>query len=111
MIGMCTKQRCCNVSGCRISKPNSLHSAIGFKQKKTISNSLFAEEVLDRYQSAVFTSGKFVFGQSVYDKVLSNYSTPLTFNKYLALSDDKKLPIDNMVNSFQALNVIGGARH
>jgi hypothetical protein len=93
---MCTKQRC-NESGLEYQNLTTLHSAIGFKQKKTISNSIFAEEVLDRYESAVFTSGNFVFGQSVYDKVLSNYSIPLTFNEYLALSDDKKLPIDNTV--------------
>jgi hypothetical protein len=77
---------------------STLHSALAFRQKKNVSNSIFAEEVLDRYGSATFTCGKFVFGQSVYEKVLSNCSTPLTFKEYLALSDDKQSTIDDIVS-------------
>jgi hypothetical protein len=63
----------------------------------TISNSDFVEEVLDRYGSAIFTCGKFCFGQSIYDKVLTNYLTPMSFKEYLALSDIEQSPIDDIV--------------
>jgi hypothetical protein len=75
----------------------TVHSAAGFKQKKNISDAAFAEEVLDRYESAIFTSGKFVFGQSVYDKVLANYNHPMTFKEYIKLSDAEQAPIDDIV--------------
>jgi hypothetical protein len=75
----------------------SVHSAVGFKQKKNVSNSTFADQVLDRYESSIFTSGKFVFGQAVYDKVLSAYTKPMTFKEYMKLSDDEQIPIDNIV--------------
>jgi hypothetical protein len=75
----------------------SVHSAAGFKQKKTVSNSAFADEVLDRYESAVFTSGKFVFGQAVYDRVLSSQSSPMTFKQYINASNDKQDEIDRLV--------------
>jgi hypothetical protein len=75
----------------------TLHSAVGFKQQNNISNSVFAEEVLDRYESAVFTCGKFSFGRSIYDKVLANYSTPMTFEEYMLLNDDEQSPIDDIV--------------
>jgi hypothetical protein len=61
---------------------SNMHSAIGFRQKKSVSDSAFAEQVLDRYGSAIFTSGKFTFGQSVYDKVLANHSTLMSFKEY-----------------------------
>jgi hypothetical protein len=55
---------------------------------------LHSDEVLDRYESVIFTCGKFIGGQSIYDKVLSNYSTPMTFKEYLILSDANQEPID-----------------
>jgi hypothetical protein len=76
---------------------HTLHSAVAFKQKNTVSNSDFAEEVLDRYGSAIFTCGKFCFGQSIYDKVLTNYSTPMSFKEYLALPDADQSPIDDII--------------
>jgi hypothetical protein len=75
----------------------TLHSAVGFRQVKSVADADYADEVLDRYESAIFTCGKFIFGQSVYDKVLKRYSTPMTFKEYLALSDDDQLPIDTIV--------------
>jgi hypothetical protein len=62
---------------------STLQSAVGFRQKKNISNDKYAEEVADRYDSAIFTCGKFAFGQSVYDKVLAKYSTPMTLRNIL----------------------------
>jgi hypothetical protein len=76
---------------------STVHSAVGFKQKKSVNNAEFAKEVLDRYGSAIFTSGKFVFGQAVYDKVLLNYSTPMTFKEYINLTDAEQVPIDKIV--------------
>jgi hypothetical protein len=57
----------------------SVHAAVCFRQKKSVSNAAYADEVLDRYESSIFTSGKFVFGQAVYDSVLSDLPTPKTF--------------------------------
>jgi hypothetical protein len=34
-------------------KLSTMHSAIGFRQKKSISNFIFVEQVLDRYGSAI----------------------------------------------------------
>jgi hypothetical protein len=75
----------------------TLHSAVGFRQVKSVADADYADEVLDRYESAIFTCGKFIFGQSIYDKVLKSYSTPMTFKEYLALSDNDQIPIDNIV--------------
>jgi hypothetical protein len=52
---------------------STMHSAVGFRQEKSVNNSVFAEQVLVHYGSAIYTSGKFAFGQTVYDRVLSNY--------------------------------------
>jgi hypothetical protein len=76
---------------------HTLHAAVGFKQEKSVSNSKFAHQVVDRYGSAIFTCGKFVFGQMTYDKVLSNLDTPITFVGYINLPDSKQLPIDELV--------------
>jgi hypothetical protein len=77
----------------------TLHSACGYKQKKNVSNSKFSDKVNDRYGSAIFTSGKFTFGQAVYNKLLSNYGTgaPMAFTDYLQLPADKQVPIDDLV--------------
>jgi hypothetical protein len=86
----------------------TLHSAVGYKQQKTVTDADYADEVLDRYESAIFTCGKFIGGQSIYDKVLSSYSTPMTFKEYLLLSDADQEPIDAIVNSFQATAPLTG---
>jgi hypothetical protein len=75
----------------------TLHSAVRFKQKKSVSDSKFADQVDDRYGLAIFTSGKFTFGQTVYDKVLSSMSPPITFTKYLQLLADDQSPFDHVV--------------
>jgi hypothetical protein len=62
-----------------------------------VSNSAYADEVLDRYESSIFTSGKFVFGQAVYDSVLSDLPTPKTFKQYIYMSNDEQSLIDNIV--------------
>ena len=80
---------------------NTLHSAVGYRQRKNISDTKFADEVADRYGSTIFTSGRFTFGLSVYEKVLKTYPTsnnvPLTFINYLQLPADDQLPIDAIV--------------
>jgi hypothetical protein len=81
----------------------TLHSAVGFRHLKTVTDADFADEVLDRYESAIFTCGKFIAGQCIYDKVLANYSTPMTFKEYLLLSDVEQDPIDNIVNRTPAI--------
>jgi hypothetical protein len=75
----------------------TLHSAVGFKQINTVADADYADEVLDRYESAIFTCGKFTCGQSIYDKVLKSYSTPMTFKEYLLLSKTEQVPIDTIV--------------
>jgi hypothetical protein len=75
----------------------TLHSAVGYKQQKTVTDADYANEVLDRYESAIFTCGKFIVGQSIYDKILSSYSTPMTFKEHLLLSDANQEPIDDIV--------------
>jgi hypothetical protein len=79
----------------------TLHSAIGYRQKKSVSDAKFADEVADRYGSAMFTSGKFTFGLSVYEKVLETYpsttGSALKFDDYLKLSKDDQAPIDDLV--------------
>jgi hypothetical protein len=80
---------------------NTLHSAVGFKQQKNISNAKFAKQVVDRYESAIFTCGKFSFGLEVYEKVFSTYPSdtgfPITIIEYLQLPKDKQSPIDDLV--------------
>jgi hypothetical protein len=76
---------------------STLQSAVGFRQKKNISNDKYAEVVTDRYDSAIFTCGKFAFGQFVYDKVLNKCSTPMTFRECMVLSDADQAPIDEIV--------------
>jgi hypothetical protein len=76
---------------------HTLHAAVGFKQEKSVSNSKFSHQVIDRYGSAIFTCGKFVFGQMSYDKVLSNLSTPITFAEYVKLPESEQSPIDELV--------------
>jgi hypothetical protein len=75
----------------------TLHSAVGYKQQKTVRDADFADEILDRYESAIFTCGKFIAGQCIYDKVLANYSTPMTFKEYILPSDAEQDPIDTIV--------------
>jgi hypothetical protein len=79
----------------------TLHSALGYKQKKNVSDVKFADQIADRYGSAVFTSGKFTFGLNIYEKVLSTYptssSSPLTFIQYLQLPIEEQTPIDDLV--------------
>jgi hypothetical protein len=76
---------------------NTLHAALGYRQKKSVNNTTFGEDLLNRYESAVFTCGKFAFGKSAYDSVLATYSTPMTFAEYILLSDDDQKPIDEIV--------------
>ncbi|OEU23632.1 hypothetical protein FRACYDRAFT_233803 [Fragilariopsis cylindrus CCMP1102] len=76
---------------------HSLHSTFGYKQVKSVSDADYAEEVMDRYESAVFTCGKFIVGQTIYDKVLSRYHTPCTFKEYHLLTEEKQAPIDDIV--------------
>jgi hypothetical protein len=76
---------------------NTLHSAIAYQQKPGSNNTTFGEEILSRYESAIFTCGKFAFGRSTYDVVLSKYSTPMTFAEFILLSDDDQAPIDEIV--------------
>jgi hypothetical protein len=84
----------------------TLHSAVGYKQQKTVTDADYADEVLDRYESAIFTCGKFIGGQSIYDKVLANYSIPMTFKEYLALSDTDQEPIDLIVKERMVARLI-----
>jgi hypothetical protein len=76
---------------------HTLQAAVGFKQEKTVSNSKFANQVLDQYGSAIFTCGKSTLGQAVYDKVLSKIKPPITFEKYMKLPAIKHTPIDDLV--------------
>jgi hypothetical protein len=76
---------------------HTLHSALGFKQENSISNSKFAHQIVDQYGSAIFTCGKFVFGQMAYGKVLSDLSNPMTFAEYIQLPESKQSPIDELV--------------
>jgi hypothetical protein len=76
---------------------HTLHAAVGFKQEMTVSNAKFANQVLDRYGLAIFTCGKFTFGQIVYDKVLSKLKPPITFTEYIKLPATEQSPINNLV--------------
>jgi hypothetical protein len=94
----------------------TLHSALVYRQKKSVNNTTFGEDVLNHYESAIFTCGKFAFGQSVYDSVLTNYSTLMTFAEYMLLIADGQAPIDNivkertvgwlMINRIQAISLV-----
>jgi hypothetical protein len=75
----------------------TLHQALSFRQNKKTNNTTFGENVLSRYESAIFTCGKFAFGQSTYDTVLNNYSTPMTFAEYMLLPANDQIPIDDIV--------------
>jgi hypothetical protein len=75
----------------------TLHAALAYRQKKSVNNTTFGEDVLNRYESAIFTCGKFAFGQAIYDKVLANYSTPMTFAEYLSKPLVEQEPIDEIV--------------
>jgi hypothetical protein len=75
----------------------TLHQALSFRQNKKTNNTTFGKNALSRYESAIFTCGKYAFGQSTYDTVLSNYSTPMTFEEYMVLSKDDQIPNDNVV--------------
>jgi hypothetical protein len=62
---------------------STLHSAIAYRQKKGTNDTKFADEVADRYDSALFTSGQFaICGVSSYESVLKTYPSttgnPLT---------------------------------
>jgi hypothetical protein len=84
----------------------TLHSAVAYKQQKNATDTDYADEVLDRYELAIFTCGKIIGGQSIYDKVLTNYSTPMTFKEYLALSDADQEPIDAIVKKRTVARII-----
>jgi hypothetical protein len=76
----------------------TLHSAVGFRQKKTVNDIKYADEVADRYGSAIFTSGKFTFGLAVYEIVLKTCgNSPMTLLDYLKLPPDDQVPIDALV--------------
>jgi hypothetical protein len=75
----------------------TIHAAVSWRQDPKVGDAAFADQIKDRYGSAIYTSGKFVFGQSVYDKVLTNYRTPMTFKEYMLLSDADQAPIDKIV--------------
>jgi hypothetical protein len=77
----------------------TLHQAISMRQNKKTSDTTFGENVLSRYESAIFTCGKFAFGQAAYDTVLSKYSTPMTFAEYMLLSESEQEPIDDIVKA------------
>jgi hypothetical protein len=76
---------------------STLHAALGYRQKKSVNNTTFGEDVLNQYEPAIFTCGKFAFGRSTYDSVLANYSRPMTSAEYIVLSDDDQKPIDEIV--------------
>jgi hypothetical protein len=76
---------------------NTLHQAIGYRQNNTVNNTTYGEDVLNRYESAIFTCGKFAFGRTAYDAVLLKYSTPMTSAEYILLSEDDQKPIDDIV--------------
>jgi hypothetical protein len=81
---------------------STLHSAIAYRQKKNTNDTKFADEVADRYDSVLFTSGQFaIYGVSPYENVLKTYpsttGSPLTFIEYLQLLDDDRIPIDTLV--------------
>jgi hypothetical protein len=81
---------------------STLHSAIAYRQKKGTNDTKFADEVGDRYDSALFTSGQFaICGVLSYENVLKAYpstsGSPLTFVEYLQLPKDDRVPIDTLV--------------
>ncbi|OEU05857.1 hypothetical protein FRACYDRAFT_257799 [Fragilariopsis cylindrus CCMP1102] len=76
---------------------HTLHAAIAFKQAANVDDSTFSKQVQDRYKSAIFTCGKFAFGEVSLEKVLSALPTPTTFTAYLALKPADQVPIDKLV--------------
>ena len=75
----------------------TIHAAISWRQDQKTDDATFAEQLKDRYGSAIHTCGKFVFGQSVYDKVLADLPTPMTFPGYILLDEASQIPIDKIV--------------
>jgi hypothetical protein len=76
---------------------NTLHQALGYRQNNTVNNTTYGEDVLNRYESEIFTCGKYASGRTVYDTVLLNYSIPMTFAEYILLSEDDQKPIDEII--------------
>jgi hypothetical protein len=81
---------------------STLHSVLGYQQKPIDNVHKFAKAVKDRYESALFTMGKYaICGSSVHEKVLETYPTsngiPMSFDAYLNLSAKEQIPIDNIV--------------
>ena len=77
---------------------HTLHAAIAFKQAANVDDSTFSKQVQDRYKSAIFTCGRFAFGQASFDKVLlSTLPTPITFSAYMVLKPEDQAPIDKLV--------------
>ncbi|OEU05681.1 hypothetical protein FRACYDRAFT_258678, partial [Fragilariopsis cylindrus CCMP1102] len=77
---------------------HTLHAAIAFKQAANVDDSTFSKQVQDRYKSAIFTCGKFAFGQASFDKVLqSTLPTPITLDAYLKLTPEDQAPYDKLV--------------
>ena len=76
---------------------HTLHAAIAFKQAGNVDNSTFSKQVQDRYKSAIFTCGKFAFGQAAFEKVLSSALPPITFDAYLVMKPEDQTPFDKLV--------------
>jgi hypothetical protein len=77
---------------------HTLHAAIAFKQAANVDDSTFSKQVQGRYKSAIFTCGRFAFGQASFDKVLlSTLPTPITFSAYMVLKPEDQAPIDKLV--------------
>ncbi|OEU19788.1 hypothetical protein FRACYDRAFT_235849 [Fragilariopsis cylindrus CCMP1102] len=76
---------------------HTLHAAIAFKQAGSVDNSTFSKQVQDRYKSAIFTCGKFAFGQAAFEKVLSSALPPITFDAYLVMKPEDQTPFDKLV--------------
>jgi hypothetical protein len=77
---------------------HTLHAAIAFKQAANVDDSTFSKQVQDRYKSAIFTCGKFAFGQASFDKVLqSTLPAPVTLDAYLKLTPEDQAPYDKLV--------------
>jgi hypothetical protein len=78
---------------------STLHLAVAYRQKKNVNDTKFADEVADRYESALFTSGRFtICGASAHEFVLKTYPpSPLTFIEYLQLQKEDQTPIDALV--------------
>lgn len=75
----------------------TIQAAVSWRQDPKVDDATLADQIKDRYGSAIHTCGKFVFGQPVYNKVLANYCTPMTFKEYMLLSDADQIPINKIV--------------